>query len=89
MRLERYIAFLKGGVGGPSRLMMAHRNRGMGLPLEVVISVKQTGSRHAGTGGSIAVSAVFATPSAGSAVTLTTFTSKSTPLPPTPAPPEI
>ena len=62
VRLERHIAFLKRGVGGPSGLMMAHRNRGMGLPLELVISVKQTGARHSGTGGSIAVSAVFATP---------------------------
>ena len=76
VRLEREIAFLKEGVGGPSGKTAAHRNRGLGLPLEVVISAKQPGARHAGTGGSFAVSAVSATSPAGSAVT-----SKSTPLP--------
>ena len=69
VRQERQIAFLKEGVGGPSGMMTAHRNRGLGLPLEVIISAKQTGARHAGTGGSFAVLAVSATSPAGSAVT--------------------
>ena len=95
--LERCIGLVKGVVrGAPGLMTPAHSNRDMGLPLEVMISVKQTGARHASTGGGVSVSAVSSVPSTGSAVPSSSLASStgvvaSTSLPPPPpplAPPE-